>query len=460
MISADNEQRRSSYLGLVSLLVGLLLGAVVLEVAAGPPHLPTNLLDWNEVGAILRGSSLPLDVLAYILSMAAWALWLWIVASLLLRVIVLVTDAILHGAAWVATLRAVSDRVTLPVVRRAVDGALVAVFVVNVASRAVSGAAAASLPAVATPHVAAVRPHATMSGSDAGTRNGHTHRQDASYTVQAGDTLWAIAQRFYGTGYEFPRLVAANVGRQMTKGERFTAAGVIQPGWVLRIPLPSQTVTEFNGGHYYAVEEGDTMQGIAARLLGSDARWRTLFDANRGTARLDGQVLTDPDLIWPGLRLKLPADAIHVAPPHPYRAGQHTAPRPEKPRKNPPRRRLSPTPVEPTPTLSPPTPTSQPAVATSTPTASSGPAVSVPGNETDLIVGAAGVAAATAAGGAALVARRRVRRSLTRPELLPTGCTAVRSSRPRVSCQRCIGSWLQVESLMLLSSGCSKVGMW
>jgi len=412
MISVDDQQRRPSYLGLAGLLVGLLLGAVVLY-ATGPPHLPAQLPDWNVAGATLRGSSLPLGLLAYILSMTAWAVWLWIVGSLLLRVIVLAIDAMTHGAAWVADLRAVSDRVTLPIVRRAVDGALVAMVVVNVASRTVSGAAAASPPIVTSAHVAAIRSHATVPGSDTATRNGQ-RSQDDTYTVQAGDTLWAIAQRFYGTGYEFPRLVAANLGRQMTGGERFTAAGVIQPGWVLRVPLPSQIVSESNGAHYYLVEEGDTLQGIAARLLGNEEKWRTLFEVNRSAAQLNGHVLTDPDLIWPGLRLKLPATELHLTPPHPSATDHHPGPGTEKPRKNPPRRRLSPTPVEPTPTSLPPSPTRPPAAATSTTTTSKSPTLPLPGNETDLIVGMAGVAVA-AAGGAILLAKRRVRRSLDEP---------------------------------------------
>jgi len=412
MISMDDEPRRPSYLGLAGLLISLLLGAVVLY-ATGPPHLPAQLPDWSLAGATLRGSSLPLGLLAYILSMTAWAVWLWIVGSLLLRVLVLAIDAMTHGAAWVADLRAVSDRVTLPIVRRAVDGALVAMVVVNVASRTVSGAAAASLPIATSSHVAVMRPHATVPGSATAARNGQ-RPQDDTYTVQAGDTLWAIAQHFYGTGYEFPRLVAANVGRQMTGGERFTAAGVIQPGWVLRVPLPSQIVSESNGAHYYVVEEGDTLQGIAARLLGNEEKWGMLFEANRSAAQLNGHVLTDPDLIWPGLRLKLPTAEFHLTPPHPSAAGHHSGPSTEKPRKSPPRRRLSPTPVEPTPTTLPPTPTLRPAAATSTPTASKSPAVSIPGDETDLVVGMAGVAAA-AAGGAILLAKRRVRRSLDEP---------------------------------------------
>src|SRR5690606_14477744 len=113
----------------------------------------------------------------------------------------------------------------------------------------------------------------------------------------------AISERFYGTGEAFPRLVAANAGRVMPDGRRFTQAGVIRPGWVLLIPPPSRAVEQVEGQTAYVVEPGDTLRGIAARFLGDEARWPEIFDLNQGAARVDGYVLTDPDLIWPRLRL-------------------------------------------------------------------------------------------------------------------------------------------------------------
>jgi hypothetical protein len=58
------------------------------------------------------------------------------------------------------------------------------------------------------------------------------------------------------------------------------------------------------------VKEGDSLRAIAAQLLADEERYRDLFDLNVGTARLGqkGPVLQRPELIWPGLRLRLPAD--------------------------------------------------------------------------------------------------------------------------------------------------------
>ena len=51
-----------------------------------------------------------------------------------------------------------------------------------------------------------------------------------SYTVKAGDSLWKIAQQFYGNGAEYPKIIAGNPGR--LKDEKT----VIHPGDVLTIP--------------------------------------------------------------------------------------------------------------------------------------------------------------------------------------------------------------------------------
>ena len=63
----------------------------------------------------------------------------------------------------------------------------------------------------------------TTSGSTAGTTTGST--QD--YTVQQGETPWSLAQKFYGNGAEYQRILDAN---GLSEGDN------IQPGDVLKIP--------------------------------------------------------------------------------------------------------------------------------------------------------------------------------------------------------------------------------
>ena len=50
-----------------------------------------------------------------------------------------------------------------------------------------------------------------------------------TYEIKKGDTLWAIATKYYGDGNKYPTIVAAN--QPMIKD-----ADEIYPGQVLRIP--------------------------------------------------------------------------------------------------------------------------------------------------------------------------------------------------------------------------------
>jgi hypothetical protein len=50
---------------------------------------------------------------------------------------------------------------------------------------------------------------------------------------------------------------------------------------------------------FVLVVEGDTLWGLAERELGSGARYTEIFEANR-------EVIEDPDLIFPGQKLRIP----------------------------------------------------------------------------------------------------------------------------------------------------------
>lgn len=425
-VQLDEASAQRGALGLATLVLGLGLMAVVLRVVAGPPRFPQDLPSLDAVVFVLRGSDPPLAAMTYLLTMAAWVLWLWMVGSIILRLVVVSAEVATRRPRWVRSLRTVSDRLTLPIVRRLVDGALVAAIVVNLMGRPVPSAAATIPASVAkvtcAPEDAAWSAHSSATNVDA-------DEAETTYTVQPGDTLWMIAERFYGSGYEYPRLVEANAGRIMADGRRFTEAGVILPGWTLLIPPPNPTSSDSQ--YTYLVKSGDTLARIAEHALGDASRWTEIFELNRGKAVLpDGRIFTEPDLIWPGLELQLPIPIEEPA----------VEPETEVPGLVPPPldEIIPPAPIRPTewPKTTPtPTPI-DPAVANEdenegpaplAPTATIVPTVSVviDTQETDepttdgevppaLIYGGAAAAAALA-GGTALLLRRRVRRSLAEP---------------------------------------------
>ncbi|GIV60059.1 MAG: peptidoglycan-binding protein LysM [Rhodothermaceae bacterium] len=52
---------------------------------------------------------------------------------------------------------------------------------------------------------------------------------------------------------------------------------------------------------FYTIQKGDTLSKIAREHYGDASKWKALFEANR-------EVIEDPDLIYPGQRIRIPQD--------------------------------------------------------------------------------------------------------------------------------------------------------
>lgn len=109
------------------------------------------------------------------------------------------------------------------------------------------------------------------------------------YVVVAGDTLFSIAQNQLGDGTRRPEIFAAN--RAVIR--RFDQ---IFPGMRLILPTGPAPVPQLR---FIIVEPGDTLSGLAQQHLGDAARWPEIF-------ALNGDVLTNPDVLIVGQVLQLP----------------------------------------------------------------------------------------------------------------------------------------------------------
>ena len=117
------------------------------------------------------------------------------------------------------------------------------------------------------------------------------------YTVQAGDTLWAIARKY---NCSITEIVAAN-------SDRIKNPNRIHAGWQLKIPqsgapitggTPDAVLPENKKSGIYIVRQGDTLWAIARKCGCSVAE----------IVSLNWELIRNPALIYSGWELKVPQD--------------------------------------------------------------------------------------------------------------------------------------------------------
>lgn len=124
---------------------------------------------------------------------------------------------------------------------------------------------------------------------------------EKTYTVQSGDNLWSIAEKYYNSGYNWIDIAKANnladpstihVGNQL-----IIPSVTPQPATITITPNIVQATQNSITGNTYTVKAGDDLWSIAVRAYADGYQWTKIAEVNN---------LSNPSLIFSGNVLQIP----------------------------------------------------------------------------------------------------------------------------------------------------------
>lgn len=127
-----------------------------------------------------------------------------------------------------------------------------------------------------------------------------TRDDETVHVVARGEHLWAVAERYYDSGYNWVDIADANDlanPGQLETGQELVIPEVEPKKATVEVPEVAGETEEAISGATYEVNEGDTLWDVAVRAYGDGFRWTEIAQENN---------LEKPGIIHPGNVLTLP----------------------------------------------------------------------------------------------------------------------------------------------------------
>ncbi len=234
------EEGEGGWLGLVALVGTCVAVAVGLWLLTGPPSMLASTPDWSHIQTVLTGSRLGDQDVITVTTGIAWLVVAYLLLSIVLRLAFGLAAVLTDQAAWARGGLHVTAPLTLPFVRRVVDGALAGTILLSATFHTPSAAFASPAAITASVEAPLDRYLASFDGPAAPSLDIapalSAETVPATYTVTRGDHLWGIAERFLGDGFRWVEIWKLNQQRTMPDGRTFVDPNLIYPGWQLELP--------------------------------------------------------------------------------------------------------------------------------------------------------------------------------------------------------------------------------
>jgi nucleoid-associated protein YgaU len=115
-----------------------------------------------------------------------------------------------------------------------------------------------------------------------------------TYKVQAQDSLWKIAEKYYTSGYNWVDIAKEN--KLVNANRLLVGQELVLPKAEVKKPVEKLTATAITGDQYVVVK-GDSLWNIAVRAYQDGYQWVKIASENK---------ISNPNIINPGTSIIIP----------------------------------------------------------------------------------------------------------------------------------------------------------